>query len=256
MDPLHKACPKIKGMLRHSGKGPKTTEFEMFKMPKSSGQSQGVVIAIEETTPSEFVLSAPPKAHLPKIQTSGTALNPNSSREAIEVLAAADHEGRTNRLPPPPPLVGTKSSAEQRSPSPSHTNSSKTIRNDSVASTSPQSPVMRSMFPRYDPKIPLAKQHYYPSIQSLRGSVKEQTSASTASRVKILNSTLSKTGIGSRGSASQTLESRLAPTLSTPEELLDLWSVANGQGSQEAADTYTLGLSWSIATLPTCQSVC
>ena len=34
-------------------------------------------------------------------------------------------------------------------------------------------------------------------------------------------------------------------TLSSPEELLDLWDIANGQtASEEVADTYVLELSW------------
>lgn len=36
-----------------------------------------------------------------------------------------------------------------------------------------------------------------------------------------------------------------ATTLSSPEELMELWGLANGQAvSEEAADTYTLELSW------------
>ena len=35
------------------------------------------------------------------------------------------------------------------------------------------------------------------------------------------------------------------PTLSSPEDLLDLWDIANGQtASEEVADTYVLELSW------------
>lgn len=32
--------------------------------------------------------------------------------------------------------------------------------------------------------------------------------------------------------------------LSTPEELLDLWDIANGQMGENSADAYTLELSW------------
>jgi hypothetical protein len=32
--------------------------------------------------------------------------------------------------------------------------------------------------------------------------------------------------------------------MSSPEDLLDLWSIANGEGAENAAETYTLGLRW------------
>lgn len=239
-------------------------------MPKSSAESRGVVIAIEETIPSEFVLSAPPKAYIPRIQTSETALNPDRSRGSDKAQEEDDQRASANRLPPPALPGRASSSTEERSPSRSHTNSPDHVQDDSVTSKSPHSPVMRSIFPRYNPKVPLAKQHYYPNIESGQGSANGQTearssaSARSPSRLKTLNSTFPKTEIEGIGSVLNrtdenlygTSSSRPAPTLSTPEELLDLWSVANGQGSQEAADTYTLGLSWYTSALPTISNVC
>ena len=219
-------------------------------MPKSSGESSGVVIAIEETIPSNFVLSAPSKAYIPRIQTSETALNPNSSRGLGKVHEGDDQRTSANRLLPSALFARGDPSAEEKPPSPLHTDSPKHARNDSLTTETPQSPVMHSIFPRYNPEIPLAKQHYYPNLKSFQGSASDQTetrsSASTSGPSRLKTSTFPRTEIESTVRVLDRIDGtpRPAPMLSTPEELLDLWSVANGQGSQEAADTYTLGLTW------------
>lgn len=130
---------------------------------------------------------------------------------------------------------------------------------------SPISPVMRSIFPRYNPTLSLASQHYYPSSPNRGGSSNEVArlealrspayAGSVDSRAEISGENIlgtvprspiiaspSGSGIPSRISGhAHTLPSS---PISTPKDLLDLWSIANGQGSQEAAATYTLGLSW------------
>lgn len=260
MESLPKDRPRPKGILRYSTRPPKDTEFEMFKLPKTSSESRGVVIAIEETVPAEFVRSTPSKAHVPKVQAYESPPKPVSSLLSDVAHEGSHHKPSTapNRLPLSPLRLAVSPSGE-RSPPQSHTSSPTPIRSNSIGSADAHSPVMRSMFPRYDPKIPLAKQHYYPNREIHRGPADaklkvSRPSASCAgipSQVETLSprhptiNTRSPTIIpyGRRGVAVRTSEnSDLAPAISTPDELLDLWSVANGQGSQEAAETYTLNL--------------
>jgi hypothetical protein len=123
-----------------------------------------------------------------------------------------------------------------------------------------ETPVMRSLFPRYDPHVSLAKQHYYPRRENNAPMKSMQPDLGrSSSRTRSLSSmeenrspNFSRPGVGAPGrQLAQESDSRQSfgnadgpPALSSPEELLDLWSVANGQGSQEAATTYTLRLSW------------
>lgn len=267
MESLPKDRPRPKGILRYSTRPPKDTEFEMFKLPKTSSESRGVVIAIEETVPAEFVRSTPSKAHVPKVQAYESPPKPVSSLLSDVAHEGSHHKPSTapNRLPLSPLRLAV-SPAGERSPPQSHTSSPTPIRSNSIGSADAHSPVMRSMFPRYDPKIPLAKQHYYPNRDIHRGPADaklkvSRPSASCAgipSQVETLSprhptvNTRSPMIIpyGRRGVAVRTSEnSDLAPAISTPDELLDLWSVANGQGSQEAAETYTLKLCWYASTI-------
>ncbi len=263
-DLSNNARPKPKGILRYSTRPPKDPEYEMFSMPKLSNSSQGIVIAIEETTPSKFVLSAPPKAYLSKSKASESTPMPITSTSAEKPFERG--EQKTSAPPsrlPTRPLNHAVSPIKERSMTPARIGSPALVRSNSAPSTglnSPVSPVMRSMFPRYDHNLPLARQLYYPSNPSNRGSANETPrssaySGSVHSQTETLGTNILKTVPGgprnvphhaSRISPKASEHSEIVhkPSLSTPEELLDLWSVANGQGSQEAADIYTLGLSW------------
>lgn len=309
--------------------------------PKTSASGHGIVIAIEETVASKYVLSAPPKAYI-------------SKRKALESIpkptASTPVEGGEQRIGSPPkrfpplfpsqnhavshaeemPMMATpiihrpvslveessttlshpslhKSgpsngerpasptsvplncavsplgrgaimllptlrlvvpSIEEKSKISTRASSPTLVRSNSAPSPglhSPVSPVMHSIFPRYNPSLSLARQHYYPSSQTLRGSANE-AARPEASRLpaytgnvdsraetfgeKILGTvprssiTASPSGIGTPSRISGHTHNFPNSLASTPEDLLDLWSIANGQGSQEAAATYTLGLSW------------
>lgn len=263
MESLRKDRPRPKGILRYSTRPPKDTEFEMFKMPKTSGESRGVVIAIEEAIPT------PSKPYVPKAQACESAPKPVSSMLSDVTHQGSHHEPSTalNRLPSPLSLAILP--AGERSPPRSHTSSPAHVRSDSIGSASTRSPVMHSMFPRYNPKIPLAKQHYYPNDEIHRGLVdsKPKVNGLSASSTSVFShdETLSPTPLKVNMRTPKMMDdgksdvpvdasenSELPPAISTPEELLDLWSVANGQRSQEAAEGYTLRLSWYASiTCPT-----
>ena len=121
-----------------------------------------------------------------------------------------------------------------------------------------QSPVMRSMFPRFDPSLPLASQQYLPVTDrapptTLRQPDAVQYSPSLYSQPRspptaVLNDPWAASRIQSTLISSSPLRvsEEPPPTLSSGEELLDLWTIANGQDSPEAAGSYSLGLRWLV----------
>lgn len=259
MASLRKGRSAPKGILRYSTRPPKDAEFEMLGMKNSANTLHGVVIAIEETSSSNVTISTPPKAFIPKIYTSC----PTPDQSPIE------GSNRQNVLTAPSSLSTPTTSFRAESPNQkepsirSHTSSPTLVRSSSNASVEAHSPVMRSMFPRYNPKVPLTKQHYYPDMESHPRLANPQVDVSQSSTYSTSAFTQSgQTGpILERSSGRnvamgldqednspfrRSTDSVRAPPLSTPEELLDLWSIANGQGSQEAADTYVLKLSWLV----------
>lgn len=338
---IQKDYLKPKVIPRYSTFPPKDPVQEKFNLPKISPNEHGIVIAIEETGPSTYVLSAPPKAYvskskalesIPKPMASTpaerggqrtasppkkfpplfpsqshavspaeerpmmsttithrsvalveeslttlphpslhTALPPNDERPATPTsvplnCAVSPLGGRAVMLLPPlklvVPLVEEKSIISTRTSSPN------LVRSNSAPSPglhSPISPVMHSIFPRYNPTLSLARQHYYPSNPNLRGSANEAArpeayrlpayTGNLDSRAENLGENIlgtvppssisaSPSGIENPSRSSGHTQNCPNSLVSTPEDLLDLWSIANGQGSQEAAATYTLGLGW------------
>lgn len=250
--PNDRSAPR--GILRYTTRPPKAQEFEMFGLPKHSDNACGVVIRVQETS-SPSSPSPPARAYLPKIKTSGPSRS-QSPATTSSVIDGTDH-GRSmtpsSQLPPPPLRILATSTRSQ-------TSSPTLVRSSSAASMEAQTPIMRSMFPRYNPQVSLAKQHYYPSHESnsrvanvrpdVGGSSSRTRSISSTEEIRSPNFSRPGVGISRRVPslesdlivASESPEPR--PALSSAEELLDLWSVANGQGSQEAASTYRLRLSW------------
>ena len=233
---------------------PQEPDFEMVKMPDDTLE---VVIAIEDTDASTYtILSAPPKAEKTKVQDFHKPQN-RSPLSTLPKAVVAEKPRQTtppSKMPPPPP--------RSRPASPRSTSSSPTlVRHGSIASTATHSPVMRSMFPRYDPSVPLTHQKYHPNPESRPIMPHRITDASNSpsyspslySQMGNMSPKFAKPDVGTprtlggRRSTSPFLApqgSTHASNFSTPEELLDLWSIANGQGSEEALDTYTLSLSW------------
>lgn len=257
MDSLPKNQAAPEGLSRYTTRPPKAQEFEMFGIPKSTSNTCEVVITVHETSPSLSRLSSPPKAYLPKIKTSG--LTPSQSPATIPAVVVSTDRSRSKTPPsllPPPPSRSLAASTRSQTSSSSH------VRSSSAPSMEVQSPVMRSMFPRYNPLVPLAKQHYYPSRESssrmanVRPGPEASSSRtmSVSSREETQSQDHLRPSVGSLGglltsgrdSLQPSHSSEPRPPLSSPEELLDLWSIANGQGNWEVATTYTLRLSWYV----------
>lgn len=253
--PENRAAPG--GILRYTTRSPKVQEFEMLGIPKSAGNACEVVITVSETPLLSSRLSSLPKAYLPKIKTSGFPISQISTTVPSVVTSTNRPKSKTQpSLLPPPPSRSLATSTRSQTSSPSH------VRSNSAPSLETQSPVMRSMFPRYNPQIPLAKQHYYPSRDDnlrmanvrpkLRGSSSQTMSTSSGEETRSQDHSVPSMGslrtalTSERESLQSSRCSDSRPPLSCPEDLLDLWSLANGQGNWETATTYTLQLSWYV----------
>ena len=271
--PSLKNKSSLKGGLRHGQRAAKEPDFEMVKM---SDNTQGIVIAIQETStpnpkkkaPEEprspsplpeqhslpsIVLSAPPKAQVATQQSPSSSTRPRTPSPTQPQMQIASK--------PSPPLQ--KSSPRSRAPSPlqlegsprSRASSPTLIRKGSNASTrtATHSPIMRSMFPRYDPSIPLNRQHYYPSTHSGRVASETPQHMSSPSLYSqqyrqssrpLAPTLVIPTSSGTAPILQQAPNEPIIGTFSTPDELLHLWDIANGQARDGAEDALKVELGW------------
>ncbi|KAL8916187.1 MAG: hypothetical protein Q9172_006406 [Xanthocarpia lactea] len=252
--------PTPKGMVRYTTKPPlREPEFEMMK---PMGEVHEFVIAIEEGGISNtFPLPPPPKARVPASQDP-TAPSfrlqaptpPLAERPATPVSLASS-------LPSPSsssPSRAASPTTVDRSPR-SHARSPTLVRNGSTASTGTYSPVMRSMFPRFDPTVPLARQQYYPRMEISPGatattgrvddigshspSLYSQQKPSSRGLETDLPQLGLTNGLGLRDVMKPLENSNEVSGISTPGELTDFWALANGQKTSESAREYKLELS-------------
>lgn len=129
-----------------------------------------------------------------------------------------------------------------------------------TAENAEETPVMRSIFPRLDPAVRLSRQDYVP-VPGLPPPppplpASKQGRLSSASGVSSLYSPPLPASRAATAADATRTSAQLATAspariiehadheLSTSEELLDLWTIANGQLCPESKDVYTLGLQW------------
>lgn len=132
--------------------------------------------------------------------------------------------------------------------------------------TPAETPVMRSIFPSYNENVPLGQQEYRPNIEAVPGLAAARAAAGMSS-----NNPYRQHCNGSHASlpkADSTQPDRQDPlvqrsdsvkqtgAISTPEELLQLWSISNGQEYEEADESYSMELSWYRRALNTLQDRC
>lgn len=248
------------------------------------------IVAFIMTTMFALPEMAPPGNTFPTKETSIGGSGSNKGNKLVnlrvdtrQIVVAVAEAGQVPRVIPPPParLVEPRpstpvrdsnspqpdnrasTSVEVRATPPSHANSSTLVGQNNDGSEQ-QSPAMQSMFPRFDPQVPLAQQQYYPTLERappalVRGIEGAQYSPSLYSQPR----SPPAFGVNNPWAASRTQNavtvssplriSELPSTVevSSSEQLLDLWSIANGQTCAEAAEAYTLGLQWyGIITSP------
>ena len=234
-------------------------EFDMF--PPLS-KTNGFIIQITEATP-------PPPGR-PTVMSEtlyGGGHNqkqkPQPPPLAIPPKAYISDDQRPATPPSPPASLptGNQVTSPTDVPLPRSSTNSPIVRSNSGAT-----PVMRSMFPRYDPNKALAQQHYRPDIDRVPGLARAMAVAGTSSYRPPSYSQEANNRPSSaylqlereRLRAGDTKDSPFRSAenvepkamLSTPEQLISLWDVANGQTtSEEVNDTYTLELSWRVFPL-------
>jgi hypothetical protein len=98
---------------------------------------------------------------------------------------------------------------------------------------------MKSIFPRYDPNVPLSQQKYYPQLpNSPQG---RRPRALTLSPQPEIDRTLGpKTVPASVMDFPTDVLDQVEVRYSSTEELKDLWEAANGQRPKDLAETYNL----------------
>ena len=232
-------------------------EFDMFP---PLGKTNGFVIQITETTP-------PPPGN-PSVVSESLYRAGHSPRQkpqppplAIPPKAYISDDQRPATTPSPPASLPTGNQAKSPTEVPLPRSSTKSPKSPISRSNSGATPIMRSMFPRYDPNKPFTQQQYRPDIDRVPGLARAMAVAGTSSyrppsysheadnrpSSAYLQLEREKMRAGdTKDSPFRSAESvEPKAMLSTPEQLLDLWDVANGQTSpEEVIDTYTLELSW------------
>lgn len=118
---------------------------------------------------------------------------------------------------------------------------------------------MRSMFPRYDPTTSLTQQRYHPQVDinpALAASaIRADAPGSYSPRLRAQREppvhggdVYMPKGLGLHNAAKVSEELDNLQDFSSPDELVDLWALANGQTSFEAAEEYKLELSWYVGS--------
>ncbi|KAL5364318.1 hypothetical protein BJX96DRAFT_178841 [Aspergillus floccosus] len=199
--------------------------------PKPSGSTLGLK---GDSLPTEAVLvhvveetnhiKPPPQAHVPR---------------SASVTSPETPESRTWSSPQGNRSERWDSPVTEVSKSPLSIDSHKAI--SYTTQQSSDSPVipMRSMFPRYDPSVPLSQQKYYPQLpNSPQG---HRPRALTLSPQPEIDRTLGpKTVPASVMNFPTDILDPVEVRYSSTEELKDLWEAANGQRPKGLAGTYNL----------------
>ena len=245
-------------------KGIKRTEkptagFPQFDMLHPSGKTNGFFIQITEALPPPP--PGPPSVILetPDPSEQAPRKKPQPPPLAIPPKAYISDDQRPATPPSPPLSFPTRS----RAASPAEVSLPRSSTNTPilVSSTSGATPVMRSMFPCYDPNVPLTQQQYRPEIERVPGLASAMAVAGSSSyrppsysqeannRPSSAHLQLDREGLKAADIKESPFQSadnaELETTLSNPEELLDLWDVANGQTASEGdGETHVLELSW------------
>ncbi|KAL8666078.1 MAG: hypothetical protein Q9202_001815 [Teloschistes flavicans] len=226
-----------------------------LKMMKPVGDVHEVVIAIEEDSAAVARhLPPPPKVHTPPSENSmapsfrlQAPTPPLTERPSTPVALNPSPTSPSSRRAASPTSMDSSPRSQMSSPT--------LVRGGSSASTGTYSPVMRSMFPRYDPTVPLTQQSYYPRLDinpavaavtrrlDNPGSYSPSLYSQQEPPLREKVSNFCKTGLRLQNLREPVQGSIALSSISTPIELVEFWALANGQRSSEAASKFTVGLS-------------
>jgi hypothetical protein len=199
----------------------------------SYGKTEGVVIQILEPSRTTTPVERPPAA----IVVDSRSSSPDTKHDRADSPQANS-----------PPRSRAVSPATQR------TNSPTLVRANSAASPEPhESPVqMRSMFPTYNPSLPLSRQMYFPP----RGASPPNLPTQVVQRGEYSPSATSPSQLdhalgGPKTAPASVIDFPLdtldpmPQAFSSPEDLERLWIAANGQDDGQGSQL-TLGMSFNL----------
>ena len=219
---------------------------EEYQASKEYGNHNAAIGNIQRSVESPSSIVKPPNIHVAK-HTCRLSTPPETQDDRPQPQAPSPRI----YLPPSPPQSrpGTPQASGQCDGPPRATpmgaNSS---RSEAIAAPSP---VMQSIFPRYDPSMPLTKHQYRPlSSRNLSAHVSIGASNTYAYPAPRLPYSQLNRNVTYSVNESSVLEpaSRGLPgdSLSSPEALLDMWIISNGQSGREADTTFALNLKWLV----------
>ncbi|PYH42363.1 uncharacterized protein BP01DRAFT_346876 [Aspergillus saccharolyticus JOP 1030-1] len=220
--------PFLKGKRRQAGQRPREDLIPLKTFDKGP-VAQGVLFRVDQNADS---VQSPPPAHiaLPARSSPARTSQEHDVRTAAQVKA----------IPP------TNKSAEWAGSSPAGSKRSKegsTPTSEATPSKSASPAPMRSMFPRYDPQLPLNQQAYYPQL-----SAHTPRNYSRPSHIHLSPAPEIDQALGPKTVPASVLNFPLgvldAPEMrySSAEDLVSLWEAANGQRPQNMPETFYLRL--------------
>ena len=165
-----------------------------------------------------------------------------------------------NAFPPPPKgTIHTQTKVNARpSPAKNALAISGAVVLPQNANNEDTTPVMQSMFPRFDPASRISRQDYAPNLVDVLPMASLKPAPYTPSLYSQPQSPPAAVIAADPWTASRILPRKYqspplhalgidSSSLSNPEQLLDLWTIALGQESPEAMPKYTLGLKWCVS---------
>ena len=201
--------------------------------PSLKIDTRQIVIAVTAASSTEHI-KPPSPAHVVESQ--------------FPITAAADSGGRGH---------GNVEEQAREFPQGDSQSSSATLTQENNNVPNEISPVMRSMFPQLSSAFPVSQQQYYPTLErappvlvvpgettSYSPSLYSQPRSPPVALLASDPWTASRIPSTVINASPLRITEESPPELSSSEQLLDLWGIANGQASPEAAESYTLGLKW------------
>ncbi|RHZ52353.1 hypothetical protein CDV55_101954 [Aspergillus turcosus] len=218
--------PFRKGIKKSAAKPQPSSPIPLEDLKGS--QTEAVLLQIIEDTNK---VQPPPKAHVPRetpLSIPEAIREPESESlyDATPRIGAAERE----RSPTPktkPSLPRVQAGSRQKLPQPSE----------------PEPPVihMKSIFPRYDPNVPLSRQQYYPQSSGSPPRTRPNLRGLTLTPEPEIDRALGpKTVPASVLNFPTDMLEPLEVHYSSAAELKSLWEVANGQRLQNLMGTFNL----------------
>ncbi|EDN09458.1 predicted protein [Histoplasma mississippiense (nom. inval.)] len=220
VQPLNKpnGNPFRKGNRRRATKSPVISPI--LGDDKTSSQTEAVILQIIEDT-NKTPLAPSPTVYI--VSTNSPSFN-TELREKSKVVESPQRSENGKSLPP-----------QSTSPEPIRSGSPVQIEVTTSPPRSPTSPVvsMRSIFPRYDPNVPLSQQQYYPQRSRPNDLPRE-----VISRCDYNQSVASPQSASSRTMREST-QLAAAAKVTSSQQLTRLWEAANGEGHNLNSEHFT-----------------